>query len=164
MENRNGFLNDGNVPLCRFGPGGGYVTNWPARVSKASKKPISSVLDTLAKMLDTVINEELLQNSTLLKINNAIQNAQLTDFTEDEVEYDKSNDVNTPSVSGFETGGQLQAQQMLFDNASGVSKPAGHKQNHSIRAHRRLKRKGSSFSRPWQGSLFESYQQSVKVA
>jgi hypothetical protein len=165
MENRNGFLNEANPPLCRFGPGGSYVTNWPAGTSVASKKPIASVLDTISKMLDTVINEELLQNSTVEKIHAAIQNAQLPDFMEDEIEFDKSNDVNATTVSGLKTGGQFKKlQPMLFDYASGTCEHSGNKQNNSIRAHRRLKRKRPAFSRPWQGTLFEPYIQSVKVA
>jgi len=161
MDERNSFS---RMPLCRFGPGGSYVNDWPARVSKTSSKPIGSVLDAISKMLDTVINEELMQNSTLEKINTAIQNAQLTDLTEDEIEYYKSNDNNAQTVSGSETGGQLTAEPMLFDNYAGVGQHSGNKQNNSIRTHRRIKRKRTAFSRTWQGTLFEPYVQSVKVA
>lgn len=164
MERKNGFFSEGNLPLCRFGPGGEYVTNWPGRTSAKAGKPIASVLGAMAKMLDTVINQELLANSTIEKINAAIANAVIPDFMEETSDYDKSNDFNAEAVAGTQTCGQVAAQHMLFDNAAGTGGQAGHKPNHSVRAYRKLKRKRPAFSRPWQGSLFESHQQSVKVA
>jgi len=168
MEKKNGFLNDENLPLCRFGPGGQYVTNWPGtagnETSNASKRPISSVLNAISKMLDNVVSRELMQNSTVDKIYSAIQNSQLPDNLEYEIEFDKPNNINASSASGFEAGQQFQTQQMLFDNASGACQSFGHKPNNSVRAHHRPKRKRPAFGKPWQGSLFEPYQQSVKVA
>ncbi len=164
MESRNGFLNDGNAPLCRFGPGGDYVKDWPTGTYKAQQKPIGSVLSTIAKMLDTVIDEELMQNSTIAKIHSAIQNSKLPDLTEYEIEYEKSNDVNASSVSGVKISEQFSAEPMLFDNAAGAFGHSGNKQNDSVRAHRKPKRKRASFGRVWQGSLFDAHQQSAKVA
>jgi hypothetical protein len=164
MESRNGFLNDGNAPLCRFGPGGDYVKNWPAGTYKAKQRPIGSVLDTIAKMLDTVISDELMANSTIEKIHSAIQNAQLSDSMEYEIEYEKSNHVNAAAVTGAKISEQFTAEPMLFDNAAGAFGHSGNKQNNGVRAHRKLKRKRPAFGRDWQGSLFDAHQQSVKVA
>jgi hypothetical protein len=110
-----------------------------------------------------VIDEELLQNSTIEKINLAINGAQLTADLENEIDIDKS-ELNAPPVASLEADRQLQKEPLLFDNASGVGSIAGHKQADSIRARRGSKRKRSAFSSPWQGSLFESYPQSAKVA
>ncbi len=164
MENRNGFLNDDNAPLCRFGPGGDYVTNWPAGTYKPRQKPIASVLGTIAKMLDTAIDQELLAGKTVAKIYSAIQNAQLSDCMEYEVEYEKSNHVNAATAAGVKISKQLQTEPMLFDNNAGACGHSGNKQNHGIRTHRRLKRKRPAFGSAWQGSLFDAHQQSVKVA
>jgi hypothetical protein len=164
MDKNERFLNEENFPVCRFGPGGDFVTDWPYTVSKKLRRPIASLLKTIAKMLDAVITEELLNSSTLEKINLAINGSNLTIDSENEIDADKSDESNAPAASGIKAGGQLQTQPMLFDNASGIGGPAGHKPNHSVRAHRRVKRKRTAFSQPWQGSLFESYPQSAKVA
>ena len=167
MNKNSRFSNYDGFPLCRFGPGGDFVTNWPAgksKVSKASRRPIGTALNAIAKMLDTVIAEELLHNSTIEKINSAIHNAELNISMEDKSENDKSNGFNASSVSGLEAGGQLQTQPMLFDNSSGTGANIRNKQNFRIRAGRKSKRKSAAFSRSWQGSLFESHDQSAKVA
>lgn len=164
MENRNGFLNDDSVPLCRFGPGGDYVSNWPAGSYKTQQRPIASLLGTIAKMLDTVIDEELMSNATVEKIHSAIQNAQLSDSLEYEIEYEKPNHDNTATNAGVKISQQLQTEPMLFDNNAGACGHTWHKPHHSLRTHRRLKRKRPAFSRNWQGSLFDAHQQSIKVA
>jgi hypothetical protein len=169
-----GFNNDKNFPVCRFGPGGDFVQDyWPDKTeSQAPRQPIGSLLKAIAKMLDVVINEELLQDSTIEKINLAINGAQLTADLENEIDIDKSIygeqsrtiESDAPPVAGLEADRQLQKEPLLFDNASGTGAIAGHKPTDGIRARRGSKRKRSAFSAPWQGSLFESYPQSAKVA
>ena len=107
---------------------------------------------------------EVLQNSTLEKINLAINGAQLTADLENEIDIDKSIEFDAPSVAGLEADRQLQKEPLLFDNASGTGAIAGHKPADGIRARRGSKRKRSAFGTPWQGSLFEPYPQSAKVA
>jgi hypothetical protein len=166
MEKNKRFSNDENFPVCRFGPGGDFVQDyWPdKKLSQAPRRPIGSVLKAIAKMLDVVITEELLQNSTLEKINLAINGAQITADLENEIDIDKSDELNAPPVAGLEVNQHLQKEPMLFDNASGAGAIAGHKPADGIRARRGSKRKRSAFGTPWQGSLFESYPQSAKVA
>jgi hypothetical protein len=168
MDKNERFYSNENSPICRFGPGGDFVTDWPAstagKVSKASRRPIGTVLKAIAKMLDAVITEELLNSSTIEKINLAINGITLTPDLENKIDVNKSDESNASTTAGIEAGGQLQTQPMLFDNASGTGTIAGNKQNIHIRANRRVKRKKTAFSQPWQGSLFESYPQSSKVA
>ncbi len=166
MDKNKRFNNDKNFPVCRFGPGGDFVQDyWPDKTeSQAPRQPIGSLLKAIAKMLDAVITEELLQNSTIEKINLAINGAQLTADLENEIDIDKSIEFDAPSVAGLEADRQLQKEPLLFDNASGTGAIAGHKPTDGIRARRGSKRKRSAFSAPWQGSLFESYPQSAKVA
>lgn len=164
MKKNNGFSNYDGPPVCRFGPGGDFVTDWPGKVSNVSRRPIGSVLKAIAKMLDVVITEELLKSSTIEKINLAINGSNLTIDSENEIDINKSDESNASPVSGPKAHRQLQKEPMLFDNAAGIGGPVGHKPNHSVRTHRRAKRKKAAFSQPWQGSLFESYSQSSKVA
>lgn len=165
MDKNNRFNNDKNFPVCRFGPGGDFVEDyWPDKTeSKVPRRPIGSLLKAIAKMLDVVITEELLQNSTIEKINLAINGAQLTADLENEIDIDKS-ESDAPPVAGLEVDRQLQKEPLLFDNASGTGTIAGHKSADGIRTRRGTKRKRSAFGSPWQGSLFESYPQSAKVA
>ena len=174
MDKNKRFSNDENFPVCRFGPGGDFVQDyWPdKKASKASRQPIGSLLKAIAKMLDVVITEELLQSSTIEKINLAINGAQLTADLENEIDINKSvygeqgrtNESDASPVTGLEANQHLQKEPMLFDNASGTGAVAGHKPTDGIRARRGTKRKRTAFSAPWQGSLFEPYAQSTKVA
>jgi len=80
-------------------------------------------------MLDAVITEELLNSSTLEKINLAINGTKLTPDLENKIDVNKSDESNASTTAGIEAGGQLQTQPMLFDNASGTGTIAGNKQN-----------------------------------
>jgi hypothetical protein len=173
MDKNKRFYNDDDTPVCRFGPGGDFFTDWPdKKVSKVSRQPIGSVLKAIAKMLDTVITEELLQNSTLEKINLAVNGTLLSTDTEDKIDIDKSiygeqsrtNEPDASAITGPEADRQLPKEPMLFDNASGTVAGTGHKSNNSIRAHRRPKRKRIAFGTIRQGSLFEPHPESSKVA
>jgi len=165
MDKNKRFYNEDNTPVCRFGPGGDFFTDWPdKKISKVSRQPIGSVLKAIAKMLDTVITEELLQNSTLEKINLAVNGALLSTNMEDKIDVNKSNEPDAPTITGPEADRQLPKEPMLFDNASGTIAGTGHKSNNSIRAHRRPKRKRIAFGTIRQGSLFEPHQESSKVA
>jgi len=164
MDKNYRFYDDENFPACRFGPGGDFVFDWPGKkLSKVSRQPIGSVLKAIAKMLDTVITEELLQNSTLEKINLAINSEKLTNM-EDKIDADKPIESDAPAITGLEADRQFPQEPMLFDNTCGTVAIAGHKPNNSIRAHRRPKRKRITFSTIRQGSLFEPYPESSKVA
>jgi hypothetical protein len=172
MDKFNRYFDEKDMPACRFGPGGDFFTDWPARVTKDSRQPIGSILAAIAKMLDTAITTELLQDSTIEKINLAINSTQLTADMEDKFDVNKSiygeqgrtNEPDAQTAPGAQTCRKLSQEPMLFDNASGAGSIAGHKSNNGIRAHRRPKRKRIAFSASRQGSLFEPYTQSSKVA
>ena len=164
MDKFNSYFDETNTPVCRFGPGGDFFTDWPARVTKDSPQSIGSVLAAIAKMLDTVITTKLLQNSTIEKINLAIKNADLTVNMEDEIDVNKSDESDAQTAPGAQTDRKSPAEPMLFGNASGAGRPVRHKPVNGVRAHRRPKRKRASFSTVRQGSLFEPYPESSKVA
>jgi len=163
MDKFNNFYNE-DMPICRFGPGGDFFTDWPARVTKDSRRPIGSILAAITKMLDATITAELLQDSTIEKINLAVNGTELTANTENEFDINKSDEPDTSAAPGAQAGRKSSAEPMLFGNASGAGDIAGYKQNHGFRAHRRPKRKRPSFGTVRQGSLFEPYPQSSKVA
>ena len=52
-----------NRPLCKFGPGGEYVSTWPGNGKDYSEKncnSLSKVLSTIAGILGAAINADLL--------------------------------------------------------------------------------------------------------
>jgi hypothetical protein len=163
MDKLNRFYNE-DIPICRFGPGGDFFTDWPANTAKHSRRPIGSILAAIEKMLDAAITSELMQDSVIEKINLAVNGRSFSANMEDTIDIDKSDEPDASSVSGAQADRKLSEEPMLFDNASGVGGITGHKQNNGVRAHRRPKRKRPSFSTIRQGSLFESYPQSAKVA
>ena len=165
MDKNKRFYNDDDIPVCRFGPGGDFFTDWPdKKTSKVSRQPIGSVLKAIAKMLDKVITSELLQDSVIEKINLAVNGESEISNMEDKIGTDKSIEPDAPAIAGLEANRKLPKEPMLFDNASGAGTIVRNKQNNSPRTCRRLKRKRITFGTIRQGSLFEPHPESSKVA
>jgi hypothetical protein len=163
MDKFNSFYGE-DIPVCRFGPGGDFVQDWPVRLRSGQADTIGKILKTIAKMLDTAITTKLLQNSTIEKINLAVNGGKFSTNAEDEIDVDKSDKPDTQTAPGTQTCRKLSEKPMLFDNASGAGRPVRHKPVNGVRAHHRPKRKRTSFSTVRQGSLFEPYPESSKVA
>jgi hypothetical protein len=162
MDKFNNFYSD-DIPVCRFGPGGDFVADWPPR-EKLSANPIGKILETIAKIIGTVITPQLLQRSNANRISIALTDIEQVENMEDKIDFNQSDESDTKTVTSAQADRKLPQEPMLFDNNTGAGGIAGHKQNNSIRAHRRPKRKRTSFSTVRQGSLFEPYPQSSKVA
>ena len=163
MDKFNRYFDEKDIPVCRFGPGGDFVADWPPR-EKLSADPISKVLETIAKIIGTVITPELLQRSNADRISIALTDIEQAENMEDKIDFNQSDKSDTKTVTSAQADRKLPQEPMLFDNNTGAGAIAGHKQNNSIRAHRRPKRKRVSFRTIRQGSLFEPYPQSSKVA
>ena len=162
------------MPVCRFGPGGDFVADWPPRKKLSadttlhstlrSTSPISKVLETIAKIIGTVIAPELLQRNNADKISIALTDIQQAENMEDKIDFNQSDKPDAQTVTSAQAYRKLPQEPMLFDNNTGAGTVAGHKQNNSIRAHRRPKRKRVSFGTIRQGSLFNLDSKSSKVA
>jgi hypothetical protein len=163
MDKFNNFY-DEDIPVCRFGPGGDFFSDWPARVKKDYSQPIGSILAAISKIIDAAITSQLLQDPILEKINLAVNGGEFSANMEDKFDVNKSDESDAQTIAGLEADRKLSQEPMLFDNASGNGKPLGHKQNNGVRAHRRPKRKRITFSASRQGSLFEPHPESSKVA
>ncbi len=177
MDKFNSFY-DEDIPVCRFGPGGEFITDWPAG-NRNSADPIGKILKTITKIIDAAITSKLLQDSVIEKINLAVNGTELTADTENKFDINKSDfgelSVRSPKDSradepdaqtapGAQTGRKLSEEPMLFNNDTGAGTIFGHKPKHGIRAYRRAKRKRTPFGQSRQGSLFEPYTESSKVA
>lgn len=162
MDKFENYSDDKNYPLCRFGPGGSFVSDWPAGQTRTSD-PIGKVLQTIAKFIGTVTDELLTKDETAQNGFCLPEAIQLTDM-EDEIDFSQSDKPDAQTAANAKTDRKLSKEKLLFDNDTGISKPAGNKQNHGVRTCRRAKRKRPSFSTVWQGSLFEPYIQSPTTA
>ena len=70
-----------DIPLCKFGPGGDFITEWPASsasqpLEAESPNPVGKVLSLIARLLGSAIGPELINDlSTELKTAEEISSA-----------------------------------------------------------------------------------------
>ena len=159
-----------NIPLCKFGPGGQFVSSWPREpVESYDNQPdvLGRVLATIAEMIGAVFSPESFADT----VNSAnITETIHSQFTSDKRKGFKSvtakNQKATvaPAIAVVKGGSGFSGQQMLFPDASAVSLPIRHKPKHRIRAYRRPSRKATVVSFAGQGSLFETHVARPKTA
>ena len=143
-------------PVCRFGPGGDFVNNWPGNAEqylKKSQNPISKLLCSISKIIDTMQE----QSDSVVTIDNtsdpyqekALDNATNNEFT------------NTQTVTTAPDGCDVEGQKLLFTDDSRTSPTVEHKPKHRVRTHRRTAKKRPALRIAGQGSLFEAHAQSA---
>jgi hypothetical protein len=148
-------------PICRFGPGGDYTSNWPQDWEIAANQPQGA----LAKLLNMLFGMiESLRGTT----------------SEQGIPYYVSKDRSTalPRRADAEAGPGpkhnhgFSEQILLFADDWRAGRPAGYKQNNRIRAHRAAAKKrsyitagGQRFDKlTAQSTLFDSQLESAKTA
>lgn len=153
-----------NEPICKFGPGGDYVSVWPGRrtslpVSQTSR--LTRLLGTIAEMLGTAIQAEFCpSDSNVPAVDTAI-------FRKDGPLSEHEGICNrryAPTNKAAKGPGGLRTQPLLFGDDAGIGRRARHKTQHRIRTHRRFATKRSAHSLPRQGSLFEADRRSKRIA
>ena len=156
------FLNEKNMPLCRFGPGGDFVSDWPMEPLGQEQIEVGSIGKTLSKIAEiigVVIAPELMgqmEEANILLGNN---------FKEDiESVHYASGDDHAETTSNAGADQTVSTEPTLFRNDTGISQSLRSKPNNRVRARRSVKRKRAAASRPWQGTLFETYGPSTQVA
>ena len=147
-------------PLCRFGPGGEFISDWPARDMQSPPgfgNRLGKVLTTIADMIGATMNPELL---------NEIEHSSITEASVyEQKEKEKNQNANNktagtgyaPPVSGAENNSKTICQAMLFSDDGGVSSRVGHKPNNRIRTRRRTSKKKTDYRLKGQGTLFEAH-------
>lgn len=123
-------------PVCRFGPGGDFVSIWPES-SGAQQSRLLKVLACLNEIIAGVLGSEFDRPSA------AVPRAQ-----------------PIPTVR-FGQLQKSQAQPMLFPDDSRIGLRAAHKPRHRIRTHRRTVKKRPRIGPDEQGLLFAS---DIKIA
>jgi len=119
-------------PVCRFGPGGDFVSIWPesSQFQMPSQSRLLGVLACLNEIIGGLLGPEFNQSST------GTAKTQLT-----------------PAVR-FGQSRKSQAQPMLFAGDSRIGPRAVHKPRLRIRAHRRTIKKRPHIDPGEQGLLF----------
>ena len=164
-------FDDFNVPVCRFGPGGDYVKNWPGAKSQSpiqGANPLGKVLALIADVMGTTVSGELMiQSQKRLYISAAgipkKTQADIEGPTDNHLLREKQSGAanqadhtsNAPSTAGTKDSSRIAKEPMLFADDSGSSGRAGRKPHHRIRAYRRASRKRTARRLEGQGTLFE---------
>jgi hypothetical protein len=163
-------FNKQNEPVCRFGPGGDFVSFWPKQHS-TSRKPVPNslalLLERLAKIINTKLSPDFDASADSPKNTPQPQTLTLPEKgnLKYEVKHAKSEKpVNTAPTPGINSNCDLQVQPMLFPDDRRVSISTGHKPKHRIRTYRRTAKKKAPVQLPGQGSLFEADFRCAKTA
>lgn len=146
-----------NIPVCRFGPGGDFVSYWPIGSAKSYPEPYENKLTKIIERLNQIISG-LIQSQPDIQVNFSDTEADiLRKVKKERVIIAKATDKkqSQPSTNAASLSNKkVSEQQLLFANDWGACERAGYKQKHNIRAHQRTPKKRISSKRYGQGSLF----------
>lgn len=173
-------FDDFNVPVCRFGPGGDYVKDWPAKKNQLpvpESNSLGKVLALIADVMGTTVSSELMiQSQGPLYIGADGQakkpDADIEKPTDNHLLREKQSGAANKfdhtsyaaSTAGSKDSSRISAEPMLFADDSRSSRGAVHKPHHRIRAHRRSPKKRSANRNTKQATLFEVNPTSQSVA
>jgi hypothetical protein len=147
-----------DVPVCRFGPGGDYVSDWPGAKTQLPARepnPLGKVLAMIADVMGTTVSGELMiQDPAPLYIEGPTENHLLSQ-KQSGAPNKPDHTSNAPSTAGSKGDSPPAAEPMLFADDSRSSRDAKHKPHHRIRAYRRTPRKRTPRPIEGQGTLFE---------
>ncbi len=157
-------------PLCKFGPGGDFISVWPkepAGFYEQEGNSLARLLDSIGQIMTAMLGSEFEMSSAL-----SSRNYHLTDhilLEKEKLEYAASNNkaderTYTASTSIIESNRRFQGEPMLFADDCRISLRTGHKPKHRIRTHHRIAKKRPTVILPGQGSLFETDFKSAKTA
>lgn len=159
-QNRFGKFNIGvDEPVCKFGPGGDFVRDWPARkkVAKQKENPLSKVLTTIAEILGTTIRPELpaaADGHWDIGINKLFKGSP---FKEEPSGADNRSTRNDQSAStgSVKSNSNVRGEPLLFADDRRAGRKVKRKPNYRIRTYRRTSKKRVSAQLEGQGTLFE---------
>ena len=143
-------MNREDEPLCRFGPGGDYVSFWPGEgeeINDGQSQQLTRLLTGLAEIIGAITGTG--------------QKGKL-DYAVKEDDGQLSVDAETATI--IKGDFRIQDEPMLFTDDRGTGGRTGHKPKHRIRTHKRTSKKRSSSGQSGQGTLFEADFKSTRIA
>lgn len=146
-----------DIPLCKFGPGGDYVSSWSApEPSKPQEEhsPLGKVLNLIAEILGAAVQPEI-----LTEIACALPTEPLNPQTasREKTKNEPAYSHNTPPASYTPSGKTVCTEAMLFSDDWGIGCGPAHQSGHRIRTRRRTSRKRPSGTFNRQGTLFDTH-------
>jgi hypothetical protein len=151
-------------PLCKFGPGGDFVSVWHP------ESPESSGQNCIEKLFASTIEiaAVLLGYKRINPYIPLLTGKQLLHHKEDKKNAVKFNRICHPShtspVRITPADSRISAEPMLFPDFSGNGCRVKHQPKHRIRTYQRTTRKRTSVRIAKQGSLFEDQFKSARIA
>jgi hypothetical protein len=138
-------------PVCKFGPGGDFVSNWPGKpvdYLKHSQSPLTKLLYSISKLI------------------NAAQAEHQQEYSVNITEGTNAAQPNTKTIPTSSSNSDVQGQTLLFADDSRTGTGTVHKQKHRVRTHRRTTKKRPAIGIAGQqtGTLFETNGSGVKTA
>lgn len=157
-------------PVCRFGPGGDFVSDWPPRFGVSPQRSSSRVrklLKLVSEIITAALGSELNVPSGVGPSGRRVPDKTFTE--EERVPYGIENNKGdewayATATAIIESGRRFQGEPMLFADDWGAGGRNRRKPKYGIRAYRRAAKKRSGFSLSGQGSLFETGFKSARTA
>lgn len=154
---RFGDYSDG--PLCRFGPGGDYIRDWPEGVKPvkavAGGNPLGKILATIADIIGATVDPGILADMSIdgPDVVEPVVVSGVKEVICDDADSSGSED-NAEAGGDSSADRRVPGQTMLFGD-DGRNRPSRRrKSNHRIRAHRKPAKKRASGQIEGQGTLF----------
>jgi len=147
-------------PVCRFGPGGDYVSVWPVDWTAHSEQPKSQfgrLRNMLVGFIDTLRGTGSTQIAESSRQRAIIRENHYYASKHRRVAYAKAG-------SALEHNRRVQGQTWLFADDWRAVKGPVRKPHHRIRAHRAVAKKRTSFAPASKGTLFDAQLKSAKTA
>ena len=169
-DKMNSNKNEYNEPVCRFGPGGNFISDWPGEVLDSppgSGNGLTKLLGSIAEVITTVLGSEY-EASTVMsgdidRFKDQIQcREEKFDYAVKTINAEKPADPAPTTV--IKSNRRVHEQSMLFADDWRVGVRVEHKPKHRIRAYRRAAKKSLPLQPTRQGSLFETDFKSAKTA
>ena len=158
-------------PVCKFGPGGGFVKGWPPYV-QGQTQSLHSGLGRVLASLSLIINKlrpqqqfktarPPIQNSSA-NTGEFFSSTAITEFST-ENPYDNGT-IDTETNTVVEADSRLPGEPLLFADDIRAGMRIRNKSKHHVRAHRRTTKKRHGLHIIGQGSLFDADGKSARIA
>ena len=157
-------------PLCKFGPGGGFVATWSPEplenpeMSSRFVRLLESAFEVVAVLVEKGPGTFSAKHPSG-RSNKRLLTPFFKERVIDEAEISGFGDTaHAKAIAVAKNGRAFSAEPMLFPDPGGNGVRVKHKPKHRIRAYRRVAKKGSAVRFAEQGSLFEGQYRSAKTA
>ena len=162
--------NDRIRPVCKFGPGGDFVSFWPPgsfELPQLSTNSLTKVLMSLSKIMQHLVAAQSGKNPGVSAVP-GVPSKRIVCGKGDskDVLEERTNEPSADAASGpvIRDNRPHAGEPLLFPDDRRISGRAGHKPKHHVRAHRRTSRKRAVVGAAGKGTLFEADFKGAKSA